>query len=164
MCLRSGPDPVFMDPGWRGGTFLDDLIGMSEADRLRLWLGYRPVRATFSSPYGLPCGIDSYLACCFSSPWALGVFLLSCAAGATLPSQRKTALLMLGAGAIISLLDTGIRVSRRAEQGIIRDRIMEVLPIQIGVNFVFQILLPVGMAFIVTHSARTVRRLAIKVR
>jgi len=157
MCLRSGPPAVFLDGGRPGTPFLDDLIGWSLADRLRSLGGNAPLDGRRDNPYALMCGgPDSYLACAFSSPWALGVLLVSFAAGLMPSSRRKTAFAILGGGAAVSLMVTGIRVAGH-EPGIYRDRVFEVLPIQLAANLLFQTVLPFAVALLLVRIGALLR-------
>ena len=165
MCLRGSPPPVFLDGGRPGTTFLDDLFGWTLADRLRALGGQQPSHAQFDNPFGLLCGgSDSYLSCCFSSLWSFGVVLLAFAAGVLLPSRKKTAFAMLGAGAGASLLVIGIRVAARASwgdraSGPYRDRMFEVLPVQLAANLLFQVLLPFAVGLLLVRIGAAMRRL-----
>jgi len=160
MCLREGPPPVFIDIGGARTPFLDDLFGETIADTIRSLGGYPPLHADADSAFGFSCpSIDhGYLINSFSSVWAFCVFLLAFVAGILFPFRRRVALILLGSGVILSLLDIGTRlVGYRA--GSKRDLMIDGLPGQLAANALFQLVLPCVVAFALMRLALFVRRL-----
>jgi len=158
MCSRGSPLPVFIDGG-EPTLLLDDLFGWTLADHLRSITGYRPLHVQ-TGPYGIMCGDpDSYLSIAISSMWGLGVLLLSLAAGMIFSARKKTAFAILGAGAAISLLDTGIRVTDRLGRlaAVYREMMIGALPGQLVANLLIQIMLPFAAALLIARLADPMR-------
>jgi hypothetical protein len=172
MCMCGPPSPVFLDFGGAKSLFLDDLLGRKLADGLRALVGQRPVHVlpdpvasprtagiaqpapVVSNSYGFVCGCggDSYLATSFSSLCSFGIVLLAIAAGFMLRSSRKRALWMVGLGAAISLADTGVRMAHRWNRAPgYSDMMLAHLPVQLASNFLFQLTLPFGIAFLLAR-------------
>ncbi len=146
MCLCQ-PPPVFMKPpGWTS-FFLDDLLGQGLADRVRGMVG-QPL--LHDGPFGrlCPCG-DGYIAASFSSVWSLLVLLVALGAGLVFPFSKRVAGWMLGIGAAVSLLDTGVRVAIDLQRfapspsaGEARSVMLHNLPGQLLANALFQFAIP----------------------
>lgn len=92
---------------------------------------------------------SGYLITAFSSVWAFCVVLLALAGGFMFPLRKKLAVILLGSGAILSLLDTGLRVAGQ-RSGPRRDMMIDGLPGQLAANSLFQLALPclAGLALI----------------
>jgi hypothetical protein len=99
------------------------------------------------------CGCDSsYLLSSFSSLWALLACLLAIGAGMAFTSRRTAALCMLGAGALIAAIDTGLRVLHRLDlPAAYRETMLANLPSQIIANAVFQFAIPFAAGWVVAR-------------
>ena len=159
MCSCGPPSPVFLKPPDWPSPFLNDLVGAQLADKLRSLFG---TPSHPDSPYGIicSCGGDSYLGASLSSLWAFLVVLISFTAGMTFLFKKKVAYWMLGIGAAVSILDTGIRVAHRLGRPAPYSQIMVGnLPGQIAANAVFQFAVPLAAGFTVALLAEGLRRL-----
>jgi hypothetical protein len=107
------------------------------------------------------CGGDSYIAASISSLWALLVVLIAFTAGLTFPFKRRIAGWMLCTGAVISVLDTGMRSAHHYQyyppDG--RQMMIDGLPGQLVANCVFQFGVPFPVGLIIALLSEGLKQL-----
>lgn len=150
MCVCGPPPPVFMKPGDIASPLLDDWIGSHWGSSIRALLTPPDTHAKAQAFF---CGCDSgYLISSFSSLWALLACLLAIGAGLAFASRRATAFCMLGAGILISAVDTGLRLLQLLDMpAAFRETMIGNLPSQILANALFQFAIPFAVGWAVAQ-------------